>query len=364
MNAWLGPLFGGLLPLALGASASAAGLQINPVVVDKKLFDPKRGEQVTVRFGLSAAAQPALLVYDGRDVLVRRVAAKASLPAGEHALAWDGRDDGGKLLPPEAYRYVVQASAAGETVTYDLTDQTGTDAVIAKNVEWDAKKKVIRYLLPERSRVNVRIGLEDGGPLLRTLVNWLPREAAIQEEPWDGMDESGAIDLTAHPKLSIVVHAIGFPDNTIVIGPRVSERTPYAGVAKPERRKAQLLPDRPKRSFASQPVEQLRDVRIALRLAQDLPRGPDGVPIISGPVAIEMDVPDKAERERLLAERVETAFFVDGVYRYENESGVLPATWTWDPAGTTPGDHYVTGNLLGIEGHFGTATLRVRHAPR
>ncbi len=352
------------LPLPLAPTpACAAELQINPVTADKAFFLPAKGEQVTVRFRLSAPARASLLIYDAREILVRRVAAKGELPAGEHALAWDGREDRGKLLPPEAYHYAVRATAGAERVEFDLTDRTGTPAVIARDVAWDPNKKVIRYLLPEASRVNVRVGLQNGGPLLRTLLNWLPREAGVQEEPWDGMDESGVIDLSAHPRMSILVHAVGLPKNTIVIGPRASERTAYVEIAKPERRTPKGPPRAKRRTFAAQTVEQMRDLAIALTLPKDLRRGRDGVPIVSGPIPVQMDIPDKAERARLLAERVETAFFVDGAYRFENEAAGLPISWTFDPTGMNPGEHYITGNLLGYEGHFGTATVRVRVAP-
>jgi hypothetical protein len=352
-----------LAVLLAAGGATAAGLQIHPVAADRAIFDPERGEKLTVRFSLSAPAEAALLVYDARDLLVRRLGANGTLGAGEHALVWDGRDDAGRLLPPEAYHYAVSAHAPGETVVFDLTDQTGTDAVIATEVAWDRERKVIRYLLPERSRVNVRIGIQGGGPLLRTLVDWLPREAGMQEEAWDGMDQSGVIDLSAHPKLQLVVMAVGLPDNAVLIGPRLTERTAWVALAQPERRAAKPRPGRPARIFAAQPAEELRDVAISLALPKELPRAADGVPIVSGPVPVVMDVPDAAERARMLAERIETAFYVDGVYHWENETGALPATWTWDPAGETPGDHYLTGNLIGIEGHFGTATLKVRVEP-
>ncbi len=342
------------------APARAGDLRINPVRADKTYFVPANGEMLTVRFGLSTSAEAQLLLYDARDVLVRRVASKGVLPAGEHALRWDGKGDGGKRLPSEAYSWVVRASAGGTSVEFDLTDQTGSDAVITRDVVWDPKKRVIRYLLPEPSRVNVRIGLQGDGPLLRTLVNWLPRQAGVQEEPWEGWDESHVIDLSTHPKLKILIHAVGLPDNTIVLGPRMTERTEYAAIKNPEVRAPSGAARVKRRTFAAQPIEQLRDVAISLALPKELPRDKRGFAIVAGPVPIEMNVPDRTERARLLAERVETAFFVDGAYRFENEAGSLPATWTFDPAGMNPGEHYITGNLLGYEGHFGTATLRIR----
>jgi hypothetical protein len=140
----------------------------------------------------------------------------------------------------------------------------------------------------------------------------------------------------------------------------MTEPTEYVAIQNPEARAPKGSAPVKRRTFAAQPIEQMRDVVISLALPKGLPRDKQGLPIVAGPVPIEMDVPDRTERARLLAERVETAFFVDGAYRFENEAGSLPATWTFDPAGMNPGEHYITGNLLGYEGHFGTATLRIR----
>ena len=72
-----------------------------------------------------------------------------------------------------------------------------------------------------------------------------------------------------------------------------------------------------------------------------------------------MHVPESEDRTRILAERFETVFYLDGRYEFENEVGFLPATWVWDPEGANEGVHYLTGNLLGYEGHFGIATVKV-----
>ena len=52
-------------------------------------------------------------------------------------------------------------------------------------------------------------------------------------------------------------------------------------------------------------------------------------------------------------------FYVDGVFAHENELGYLPLTWTWDTAQFNPGEHFVTLNIRGYEGNFGTATIKV-----
>ena len=340
-------------PLAVGA------LTIGPVRTERVLFEPAAGETLDVRFRLSDPAHATLLIYDSREVQVRAVESDGELAAGENRLSWDGRDDNGRLLPPEAYYYVIRAKTGDETAVYDPTDTSGAEMLISKDVSWDPDAGVIRYLLPGRARVNVRIGLQNEGPLLRVLRNWVPRLDGIQEEPWDGRDQSGVLDLTRHPKLRIVVHAVELPANALFVGPLPDERSPFVEVENPIQRPVTRERKLPRRSFVSQDVEFLKDVEIELRLPSDLPTDAEGIPIVSGRVPIEMDIPDPDEKQRLLAERVETAFFVDGSYSFENEAGFLPTSWTWDPTGVNPGVHYITGNLLGFEGHFGTATLKV-----
>jgi len=57
-----------------------------------------------VRFGLDRTGPASLLVFDVQGRAVRRLA-EGTLPAGAHAVSWDGRDDGGHALPAGMYFY-------------------------------------------------------------------------------------------------------------------------------------------------------------------------------------------------------------------------------------------------------------------
>jgi hypothetical protein len=349
-----------VLAAALAAAPSLA-LEIVKVRADRIRFEPEKGEALTVAFRTTAPARLALEIYEGRDRRVRRIESAKEMPAGDHALAWDGRDGQGRAVPPEAYHYtLVAVPPAGDPVVYDLTDSTGGEMLNAGAVAYDAKRKAVTYVLPQMARVNLRAGLAEGGPLLATIVDWVPREAGQRAEPWDGKDTSDLLDIAAHPQLALVVNAFGLPENTVLVG----------GGATTEVRLAELPGDapfrpnprkRPRRhgDYVAQAIESRRDVTIALALGGDVERNADDLPIVSGPVAVRMTVPDAKEAERILAERFETTFFLDGTYRFENEAGFLPATWLFDPADVSAGVHYLTGNLLGYEGHFGIATLAV-----
>lgn len=348
--------------LLRGAPAFAAALEIAKVRADRVRFDPAKGEQLGVAFRLTAPAKVALQVYDGRELRIRRVESRGELPAGDHTLSWDGRDEAGRPVPPEAYHYTLAARAKdGGEVVHDLTDTTAGEMLNVGALTYDAEAKRVGYVLPALARVNLRAGLAEGGPLLRTLADWVPREAGQRTETWDGKDASGVLDVGAHPGLALVANAFSLPQNTVLVGGgepdevTLIEPLTFEAPARPNRAV------RPRRhgDYPAQPIEARRDVTIGLELGGEFEKSDAGFPIVSAPVAVRMTVPDAKEAERILAERFETTFFLDGAYRFENESGFLPATWLFDPAGVAPGVHYLTGNLLGYEGHFGMATLAV-----
>jgi len=70
---------------------------------------PARGA-TALRFGLAAAARATLAIHDPSGRRVRTLAA-GEFGAGEHALAWDGRDDAGRSVAPGLYFARLEAPA-------------------------------------------------------------------------------------------------------------------------------------------------------------------------------------------------------------------------------------------------------------
>jgi hypothetical protein len=68
----------------------------------------------TVRFSLAAGAVTQLTIFDVSGRAVRSLV-NGALPAGEHAVVWDGRDDMGRSVPSGIYLYKIQAGT--ETAT-------------------------------------------------------------------------------------------------------------------------------------------------------------------------------------------------------------------------------------------------------
>jgi flagellar hook assembly protein FlgD len=60
----------------------------------------------------------AATIYDFSGRLVRQIAERRSFSTGEYAIAWDGRNDGGKMVQPGIYfvRLEVQTDIEGAEI--------------------------------------------------------------------------------------------------------------------------------------------------------------------------------------------------------------------------------------------------------
>lgn len=331
-------------------------LVISQVRLDRERFDPEKGESVEVRFRLSEPATVVLSVFDGRDRLVSTT--QQAFVAGDRAITWNGRDAGGKPVPPEAYSYTLTAKNAQGQAVHDLTDLSGGEPLAAKDVRWEPGEGRIYYYLDKPARVNLRLGL-DGGPHMRTVIDWVPRAAGANVESWDGQDASGVLNLAGNPAIVPSVKAYALPDNTIFVGAN-PDRIRFASQvdANAQRDRSGPAPTKQMFNHAQQPLDTRGDLEALLTLAGSARQDTDGRWVVSGRIPLRADIAD-AQRQLAIERRFEAVFYVDGVFSHENELGYLPLTWTWDSSQVNNGEHFLTLNIRGYEGNFGTASVRV-----
>jgi hypothetical protein len=338
------------------APASRSTLVISQVRLDRERFDPEKGESVEVRFRLSEPATVVLSIFDGRD----RPPRTPAVPwiRGDRAIAWNGRDANGKPLPPEAYSYTLSAKNAQGQAVHDLTDLSGGEPLAAKDVRWDAAEGRIHYYLDKPARVNLRLGL-DGGPHMRTVIDWVPRGAGANVETWDGKDASGVLNLAGNPAIVPSVKAYALPENTIFVGGN-PDRILFASDVDANAQRGRSGPAPAKQMFnhAQQPLDTRGDLVALLTLAGNARQDADGRWVVSGKIPLRADIED-AQRQLAIERRFEAVFYVDGVFSHENELGYLPLTWTWDSSQVNNGEHFLTLNIRGYEGNFGTASVKV-----
>lgn len=338
----------------------ADSLRIEQVQPDRRQFDADVGESVTVRFRLSMPASVELRWFDPRDILVSTVRSSGILPAGEHAMVWGGRGNDGRVVPAEAYSFAVVARGQdGRAVEHDLTDITGGDDRKISDVR--LTDGGLRYTLTRWSRVNVRIGLKDGGPLLRSLTDWNVRGPGEHVEPWDGKDVSGVLDVRQHPGLDLWGLEYALPENAIVVGTPRGRLPPRRSRAAGEMERTRKL-EGPKRMYAhsQQAYDELEDFELGIRIEDSAGRvlGDGSVPAGQA-LRVGITAPPAAAA-RLAEQRFEIVYFFDGLFIRETEIAALPATWSVDPALLTPGEHFVTVNLRGHDGTFGYGSRKVR----
>jgi flagellar hook assembly protein FlgD len=85
------------------------------------IFFPQDGDRVsstaTLGFTLASPATVDWTIRDGSGAIVRTLRSAETLEAGGQSFGWDGRDDGGALVPRGLYRSVVSAGDGSVTVT-------------------------------------------------------------------------------------------------------------------------------------------------------------------------------------------------------------------------------------------------------
>ena len=337
-------LVAGTLVGASVPSAAREALTISSVSLASRQFDAARGETVAVRFSVNQPARVELNWYDARDLLIRKVLSAGDVQPGEATLTWDGRDEAGRVVPSEAYHYTLVAKTrSGEFQEFDLTDSTGGADVPLTEIKLDSKKAGVHYVVRNWSRVNIRVGMRDGGPLLQSLENWQVRSPGEHFAKWDGLEASGVMNVANSTGLELWGLSFELPDNTVFVGDTnipSSVIDPLSWGKTTRVRKASA----PKRmySHAQQSYEQRGDFAVTL-----VPRDRDAR---SAPM--EIRVPD-AVALRLSQQRFEIVYFVDGLFVSENEIGALPATWNVDLTKLSQGEHLLTVNVRGYEGSFG-----------
>jgi hypothetical protein len=342
-----------LLTWMFGSTAlSADSLTISDVQLSTRDWSLDASDQVTVSFRLSRAASVELQWFDVRDWLVRTVKSSKELPSGASTLSWDGRDEAGAAVPPEAYHYVLTARTRdGAMQVYDLTDSTGGEDFEIPGARIDAAGKRILYSLRNVARVNFRIGIREGGPLLRTLGDWHAMPPGEHSLAWDGKDASSTMDLLASRGLTLWAMAFTLPDNAILVRSPSASNSSRIDITWPKVVRARAT-SRPKRMFAhsQQAYEDRGDFEVTLR-SRDAGFAGSRVPM---EILVAPEI-----AQRLSRERFEIVYFIDGLFVGENEIGFLPATWAVDRSKLSPGEHYLTVNLRGYEGSFGFGTVKI-----
>ena len=192
------------------------------------------------------------------------------------------------------------------------------EAITASDTSFSVKTGEIRYTLPEDGYVRIRIGLNQAGALLRTLIDWEYRSAGEHVEVWDKKDESGLIDFGDRSDYLLVLNA------------------------RPENAKA-AYPKAP---------------RLTITFPESIRRTAGGVAVVSGIAHMRVEL-DPEDNKRLSESQFEVAIYSDTVFMIEDEIATNPFNYRIDVSKFNEGEHVMTVNVISYDGQVGTASVKM-----
>jgi hypothetical protein len=336
----------------MGCTAcSDKALSISWVSTDRSVFEPEKGEVLTLRFRISSPSEVTVRFIDPFERAIRTIERELT-EAGEHAVVWDGRDDGEKLVPSEAYVYTLSAGtfgvdASAEPIVYDLRRRTGGEPVPLVHADFDAEARRLKYTLTRSSRV--RLILARGDWPLKTLLDWGARPAGQHEAVWDKADEVGPRPT------EVVFHAFALADNTVLVkGASVSASATREG-APPTRPRPWVESERKLQVHAGHARALCYNAPVRLRLPEEVAGDPGGLPVIGKEMPLTVETAGE-DVEPSSGGRV--FLFRNGELLEEKETE-LPYQWRLKPSALGSGEHVLTVAYGWPDDHFGFAHLKV-----
>lgn len=355
----------------LGASTRAEATElIQSVSISPAFFNPALGQTAAVSVRLAAPGSVTLSILD-RDNYVIRTLPSVSLPAGESSLTWDGKDQGGAVVPNEAYCINIKAEAGGSTSEY-APSRDFRRVLSDPKRSYSMVSGVLKYELAGPSRMHIQAGeavlVDDpkegkrDGPVLKTIVDREPRTGGTVVETWDGYDESRTIHIPSLKNFAISVLAESLPPATVVtVGSRNEGFREYA--SRSRLGKAPLYP------FAAHPermpgmkhdnLTALDDFSPELSVEVAGKKDEQGrIEVGARPLALTVRMP--AGQDRLFV-RPEAALdvFVDEKRVLRKAGARNPSSLSIPPEEIPPGEHRVTVNWISTHGPMSAQVVRV-----
>jgi len=124
--------------------------------------------------------------------------------AGASYFTWDGRDGTGKIVPDEAYLYILQATDGTNTSTYSPPAPTGTGTVSCTQDTYNPYQNdpmTINSSVAQPSRISATIFVN--GYVAVKLLDAAPCDAGSYSYDWDGTDGNGNVVISGTAQCSV-----------------------------------------------------------------------------------------------------------------------------------------------------------------
>lgn len=344
-----------------------SALANNPIsfeIYKSSEFSPARKQSFAIPFSLQedAVVHAEIFAPDGDKVCT--LGSDKTLKKGQHALEWDGKDSEGIIVPDEAYSVVLEAKT--KETAYRLDPRTYSGGEIDKNLGTTVNNEgKIVYNLSKPSRVLIRAGITDG-PMMRSLINWVPKPQGKNIQHWNGYDEDKVVNVVETNRFGVIVVAFALSDFSIITtgNNKLSyakyyqdKKWSFTAVAKEKRLIERNGQGVSPHLYMFRLTD--RDPRVDIHFPKGTKQNKEGVAVLINDKSIPVKVTMPVEDEKFIEQsKYEVSFFIDHEFKSEEELGFMPITWLWSPNGLSKGEHLLTVNVSGFSGQVGVKTVK------
>ncbi len=185
-------------------------------------------DATTLSYRTEVTSTVRVQVLNSVGKLVRTLQQPVSQPPGVRNLRWDGRADGGAVLPDGPYTVRVTATVGGSPVSDSkgITLNTSLRRLTASHARYSPSTGLLSgsYTLTTPARVTMTV--QQGDTLVRTLAPRASKSSGTYSVSWDGRNSAGARVKEGGYYLSVV--------SETVLGRSTLERPMYVDVRAPE----------------------------------------------------------------------------------------------------------------------------------
>lgn len=344
------------ITIDVSAQQKSGAFKVHRVKLDRKSFDPSKGESVSVSFEITHRADVTVKVYDqlGQEVWQNRLTDRN---AGRQSTKWDGLASTGGRAKGSVFLYVIEAiDGQGRKAKYNPVSKSGGVQTWPQEFTNDSPGE-LEYVLPKTCMVRLRPNLKDG-PFFGPVIEWEPKPAGRHTLAWDGKDSSGMVKLFGQHKLNLQMDCYTLPSNTIIVTgdvlPLSYDKSITDEIA--SQRDSVWKVNNKYLHFVHNPVSchppkfevEFLDAKIENQ----------GLPVLSGKVPVRVDIA-KEDVCNLINSRFGLTVYLDGVYIHGIDELAAPATFDFDASKFSKGIHLLTFNLISYDDHIGVLTKKI-----
>ena len=355
-----------LLFLAVWALPSHAleTFKLEIVEVAPRQFNLASNEQAKIVFRSERDGQALVKIFDRRAYQVREFAVEHIAANEPVTVAWNGKDDQGRLVSNEAYFFTIEATdIKGNISEYDPT--TDLKSLFKPMiVDYDSEHKKLSFTVETDSVVDIRAGVSDGGPLLEKLIEWKPFLQGSYSIDWNGWDKTHTIQAAIIANHQLFSQIAPLPQFSILTTNHPEGNDQIYSLAFPQeglKRKASTdFADKHFSQIDSSPYKSLNPVfDFEFNDAQSTE---DKLPVLGNMGGITIRLQESV-KQRVTETRYEILVFVDYKFVTEIEEGRSPAKMNFDTSTLAEGEHVLTVNLVTLQGGLATVSHRFVKKP-